>query len=78
MTDSIKAKGGVPVTVREANQEHWKEKVEDSTVAPPPAVENVVTRDGFRLHPQPTSDELDPLNWSFFQKHTILAIVMFK
>ena len=55
-----------------------KEKLETSTVAPPPAgVDNVVTRDGFRLHPQPTSDPLDPLNWSSFQKHTILGIVMY-
>ena len=55
-----------------------KEKLEQSTVAPAPVgVENIVTRDGFRLHPQPTSDPLDPLNWTSFQKHTILAIVMF-
>lgn len=32
--------------------------------------------DGMRLHPQPTSDPLDPLNWSAVRKHTILAIVM--
>ena len=32
---------------------------------------------GFPLFPQPVrGDALDPLNWSFFQKHTILAIVM--
>lgn len=42
-----------------------------------PAEETVVTRDGFRVHPQPTSDPLDPLNWSSFRKHSILAIVMF-
>ncbi|KAL2436828.1 hypothetical protein ABEF95_014730 [Exophiala dermatitidis] len=55
------------------------EKLESSTLAPPPpTVENIVTRDGFRIHPQPTSDPLDPLNWTSFQKHTILAIVMFK
>lgn len=55
------------------------EKVDHSTIAPPPpAVENLVTRDGIRVHPQPTSDPLDPLNWTSFQKHSILAIVMFK
>lgn len=55
-----------------------KEKLQSSTVGPPPVgVDNVVTRDGFRLHPQPTSDPLDPLNWSSFQKHTILGIVMY-
>ncbi|KAJ5649589.1 Major facilitator superfamily domain general substrate transporter [Penicillium longicatenatum] len=37
-----------------------------------------INRNGNQLHPQPTSDALDPLNWSKFQKHVILAIVMFK
>ena len=55
-----------------------KEKLQDSTIAPPPVgVDHIVTRDGFRLHPQPTSDPLDPLNWTFIQKHSILAIIMF-
>lgn len=40
--------------------------------------ESGVTKDGMRLHPQPTSDPLDPLNWSSFKKHLILAIVMWK
>jgi hypothetical protein len=55
------------------------EKLEAGTVAPsPPNIENVVTRDGIRVHPQPTTDPLDPLNWSFVQKHSVLAIVMLK
>lgn len=37
-----------------------------------------VSKDGLAVHPQPTSDPLDPLNWSKVKKHTILAIVMFK
>lgn len=36
-----------------------------------------VVRDGMKLHPQPTADPLDPLNWSSAKKHTILAIVMY-
>lgn len=36
-----------------------------------------ITKDGVILHPQPTADPLDPLNWSSFRKHTILAIVMY-
>ncbi|KAL1997927.1 hypothetical protein VTN02DRAFT_415 [Thermoascus thermophilus] len=40
--------------------------------------ESEVTKDGIRLHPQPTSDPLDPLNWSRLRKHTILGIVMWK
>lgn len=31
-----------------------------------------------KTHPQPTSDPLDPLNWSRFQKNGILSIVMLK
>ncbi|TDZ27334.1 Abhydrolase domain-containing protein ACTT2-2 [Colletotrichum spinosum] len=39
--------------------------------------EVTLTQDGFSVHPQPVhGDALDPLNWSTFQKHTILAIVM--
>jgi len=39
--------------------------------------ELVLGKDGFALFPQPVlSDDLDPLNWSSVQKHTILAIVM--
>ena len=36
-----------------------------------------VSKDGVKLHPQPTTDPLDPLNWSWMKKHTILAIVMY-
>lgn len=36
----------------------------------------VLEHKGFKLHPQPTSDPLDPLNWSFTRKHGILAVVM--
>ena len=36
-----------------------------------------ISKDGVRLHPQPTADPLDPLNWSSFRKNTILAIVMY-
>lgn len=36
-----------------------------------------VLKDGITTHPLPTADPLDPLNWSFAKKHTILAIVMY-
>lgn len=36
----------------------------------------VLKHDGLRMHPQPTSDPLDPLNWTSLRKHSILAIVM--
>ena len=43
-----------------------------------PHVEHhIVSKDGIVLHPQPTADALDPLNWSLWKKHTILAIVMY-
>ncbi|KAI9810661.1 MAG: hypothetical protein M1827_006120 [Pycnora praestabilis] len=35
-----------------------------------------LTRDGVKMHPQPTADPLDPLNWSSWKKHSILGIVM--
>lgn len=39
--------------------------------------ELVLSKDGFPLFPQPVlGDDLDPLNWSSTQKHTILAMVM--
>ena len=31
-----------------------------------------------KVHPQRTSDALDPLNWSRLQKNSILGIVMLK
>jgi hypothetical protein len=40
--------------------------------------DEAVDKHGIRLHPQPTSDPLDPLNWSSLQKHGILSIVMLK
>lgn len=40
--------------------------------------EVVMTEDGTKLHPQPTADSLDPLNWSKARKHIILGIVMLK
>lgn len=36
----------------------------------------VLEHDGSTMHPQPTSDPLDPLNWSSIRKHGILAVVM--
>ena len=39
--------------------------------------DHAITRDGYKLHPQPTSDPLDPLNFSKLQKNSVLAIVMF-
>lgn len=77
MAKVLKEKQESPLGESEAIQHGVHEKGESITLAPPPT-ENIVTRDGFRLHPQPTSDPMDPLNWSNFQKHTILAIVMFK
>lgn len=42
------------------------------------SIGNAVAEDSLKLHPQPTEDPLDPLNWSTTMKHVILAIVMFK
>jgi hypothetical protein len=76
MTDLNEKQAEIPAA--QSLPQEVKEKLEQSTPAPPPVgVDNIVTRDGFRVHPQPTTDPLDPLNWSSFQKHTILAVVMF-
>lgn len=37
----------------------------------------VVVKDNAALHPQPTADPCDPLNWSRLKKNTILGIVMY-
>ena len=37
-----------------------------------------LTKDGIKIHPQPTADPLDPLNWSASWKYLILSIVMWK
>lgn len=43
-----------------------------------PHVEHhIVSKNGVVLHPQPTADALDPLNWSAYKKNSILAIVMY-
>ena len=42
------------------------------------ATTGAITREGLPLHPQPTGDPLDPLNWSTWRKHGILGIVMMK
>ena len=36
----------------------------------------ILSRARVKLHPQPTDDPLDPLNWTSFRKHSILIIVM--
>ncbi|SPN99075.1 related to MFS transporter [Cephalotrichum gorgonifer] len=40
--------------------------------------EVVIAEGETKLHPQPTADSLDPLNWSKARKHVILGIVMLK
>ena len=36
-----------------------------------------IFKEGVKVHPEPTADPLDPLNWPRWRKHTILAIVMY-
>lgn len=48
-----------------------------SSLQTAPAPRVVVDAEGLPVSPQPVlRDSMDPLNWSGFQKHTILAIVM--
>lgn len=57
-----------------------EKKTQPGNYAGPAGVEvdlpPMVMKDGIRLHPQPTSDPLDPLNWTSLKKHAILAVVM--
>jgi hypothetical protein len=54
-----------------------KEKVDNKKGTIPYSEEGDVAGHGIlAFHPQPVDDPLDPLNWTFFQKHGILAIVM--
>ncbi|KAF4314309.1 putative mfs transporter protein [Botryosphaeria dothidea] len=64
-------------TNEDPKPDHVKPSTEDEKL--PGAIETdlaVVLKDGLKLHPQPTSDPLDPLNWSKAKKNTVLAIVM--
>lgn len=52
-------------------------EVVPNTIEDPSSGEIVLSKDGFKLFPQPVvGDGMDPLNWSFTQKHSILTIVM--
>lgn len=66
----------------EAMSESEKRLEMDSAVQEKNALDITTTvaveHNGIRVHPQPTADPLDPLNWTRLQKHTILGIVMFK
>jgi hypothetical protein len=55
-----------------------KEKVELASGLVDTVVEGAVIKDGIKVHPQPTTDPLDPLNWSPWRKNSILSIVMIK
>ncbi|KAK8174275.1 major facilitator superfamily transporter [Phyllosticta citrichinensis] len=50
--------------------------VENSSHTTVEVEHGVVLKHGLRLHPQPTSDPLDPLNWSTARKNSILVILM--
>jgi hypothetical protein len=55
-----------------------KEKIELAPGVVDTVIDGAVTKDGLRVHPQPTTDPLDPLNWSPWRKHSMLAFVMIK
>lgn len=54
------------------------EKPDLSSANPQNSTEDTVIAFGLHVHPQPTADPLDPLNWSKLQKNAVLGIVMFK
>jgi hypothetical protein len=86
MAENLNEKAGHTGTVEQysASQtpthssQDGKEKVELAPAIVDTVVEGAVTKDGLKIHPQPTTDPLDPLNWSRWRKSSILAIVMLK
>ncbi len=56
----------VPKTTKDFNEKNDADET----------IRNDVIRDGVRLHPEPTCDPLDPLNWSRWRKLVVLGIVM--
>ena len=80
-TDRKPADGHLPKTngqLQSSNGHLPTSKDLEKSVVEPDSTTDVptLTKDGMRLHPQPTSDPLDPLNWTTGKKHSILAIVM--
>jgi hypothetical protein len=51
------------------------EQVQDGSIAELPSSPRVDPR-GNPLHPTPTDDPMDPLNWSAWRKNICIAIVM--
>lgn len=68
----------IPTHSAEHSSLEGKEKAELAPGLIDTVVEGVITKDGLKVHPQPTTDPLDPLNWSPWRKASILAIVMIK
>lgn len=59
-----------------ASKEKQDGIIEGSSQTTPEVDHGVVLKHGMKLHPQPTSDPLDPLNWSTARKNSILVILM--
>jgi hypothetical protein len=73
----VEQPGAAPKTSIQSSQD-TKEKILLGPDAVETVIEGAVTKDGIKVHPQPTTDPLDPLNWSTWRKSVILAIVMIK
>jgi hypothetical protein len=73
----VEQPGAAPKTSIQSSQD-TKEKTLLGPEVVDTIIEGVVTKDGIKLHPQPTTDPLDPLNWPTWRKSLILAIVMIK
>ncbi len=83
MAEYVNEKDGGPTmeprpasTTSPHSSQEIKEKIDLTSGLIDTVVEGAVTKDGIKIHPQPTTDPLDPLNWSPWRKNTILSIVM--
>jgi hypothetical protein len=75
--NTVEQPGAAPKTSIQSSQD-TKEKTLLEPDIVDTVIEGAVTKDGIKIHPQPTTDPLDPLNWSPWRKNGILAIVMAK
>lgn len=84
MSSSMNEKAGpivVPYSASQTPTQSSHDDKEGAAIAPglvDTVIESAVTKDGLKVHPQPTTDPLDPLNWSRWRKGCILSIVMLK
>lgn len=78
MDTTVGPYAATPTPTHSSQDEKEREKGELAPGLVDTVIEGAITKDGLKVHPQPTTDPLDPLNWSRWRKTSILSIVMLK